>query len=110
MDSLHELALVTICVSQIVEALNLLRVNLESLLIVLDRFRNVLKQVQRISQIIVDISDIIIDLNCFLVILNRLINLPKVIECISNTNKGLNLLRVVIESLMEVFTSILSMA
>ena len=49
LDSFHELALVAIRVSKIVEALNLLRVNLESLLVVLDRFRNIAKQVQRIS-------------------------------------------------------------
>lgn len=105
LNGLLEVATVAICVSQIVEALNLLWVDHQSLSIVDDRLLDIAQDVLSIAQVVEHVGDLVIDLDCSMIILNRLLSITHVIECISEANQRLKFVCVVIESLSEVFAS-----
>ena len=61
-----------------------------------------------VREVVVNISDLLVDLNYPLVVLNGLFRLSHIIECVGNTDEGLNFLGIMIKGLLEVLACILS--
>lgn len=109
LNSLMEITTIAVSITQIVEAFNLLWVNVEGFFVVCDGLADVFQHVLGIGKIVINICNFIIDFDHSLVVLDSILWLSDVIECIGNTNKCLDFLRVMVEGLLEVLASVLGM-
>ena len=104
-----EITTIAISITQVVEALNFLRVDVESFFVVCDGLTDVFKHILGIGKIVVNVCNFIIYFDDPLVVLDSILRLSNVVESIGNTNKGLDFLWIMIESLLEILASVLGM-